>query len=152
MESKFFWLGLDKIHDLTKTGAYSLEVILMKEGNCGNCRNNSLTWSTFSVADEANNYRLSVGGFNKGSTALDDKLQYNNGQPFTTKDKDNDDNSRIQCAQQFWGKAGGWWYKKTPWSECGEANLNWALESESYGIVYGNRDGYLDESTMILKR
>lgn len=124
----------------------------MKEGNCGNCGNNSITWSTFSVADEANNYRLSVGGFNKGSTALEDKLRINNGKPFTTKDKDNDDNSRIQCAQQYWGKAGGWWFTKYGGSQCGETNLNWALKSLDYGIVYYNRDKWFDESTMILKR
>ena len=85
VNGKTFWIGLDTIHELTKTGAYSLEVILKDDG-----QTKTLQWSSFSVDSESNKYRLSISGFNAGTSGLSDQLYLSNGMYFTTRDRDND--------------------------------------------------------------
>ena len=58
------------------------------------------------VENEANNYRLTVGNYDKVSTA-GDVLSQANGQEFTTKDEDNDNETDINCARAL---DGGFWY------------------------------------------
>ena len=134
VQSKTFWIGLDTIHDLTKTGAYSLEVNLKKNGNT-----KTVEWSSFMVDSESNKYRLSVSGFNAGTSGLRDELDYHNGMYFSTRDRDNDQ-SGNNCASTYDGT--GWWYKN-----CWNCHLNYDYYSS--GIHY---QGYYEESTMILKR
>ena len=50
-----FWLGLDKIHRLTKSGQDVLRVDLMDFNNA--------VYGTFSVADESDKYRLNIGTY-----------------------------------------------------------------------------------------
>jgi len=67
-------------------------------------------YSTFSISDEAGDYRLTVAGYSgdagdamRGNTLAN----YNsNGKRFSTKDRDND-GSPNNCAV---GAGGGWWY------------------------------------------
>ena len=33
-----------------------------------------------------------------------------NGMPFSTRDRENDLHSRVHCAVNYVGNAGGWWY------------------------------------------
>ena len=134
VQSKTFWIGLDTIHDLTKTGAYSLEVILKKNGNT-----KTVEWSSFMVDSESNKYRLSVSGFNAGTSGLGDALNYHNGMYFTTTDRDNDQYG-TNCASKYGGT--GWWYK-----DCWNCNLNY---DNSSGIKYIGT--FFGESTMIVKR
>ena len=64
-------------------------------------------WS-FSVADEADLYRLDVAGY---SGDAGDVLMHHNGMNFTTYDIDNDQQSQSNCAADL---GGGWWF-----SSCG---------------------------------
>ncbi|KAI8482145.1 Fibrinogen C domain-containing protein 1 [Branchiostoma belcheri] len=54
-----FWLGNDKLHRLTEQKAYGLRVDL--EDTSGNTR--YANYSSFSITDESDHYRLTVGGY-----------------------------------------------------------------------------------------
>ncbi|XP_028391590.1 ryncolin-1-like [Dendronephthya gigantea] len=103
-----FWLGLDKIHRLTKSGQNVLRVDLMDF----NGDKRYAKYGKFSVADESNKYRLNIGSY---SGNADDSLKYQNGTQFTTRDKDNDGGT-ANCAKRW---TGGWWY-----ANCAHSNLN----------------------------
>ena len=108
-----FWLGLDKIHRLAST-ATQLRVDLQDfEGNSRYAQ-----YSSFSVGDSASKYILSVSGYSgTAGDSLTRGDQIHNGQPFTTRDQDNDDrNDGRNCAQVF---KGAWWY-----DACHDSNLN----------------------------
>uniref|UniRef100_A0A1X7UMG7 Fibrinogen C-terminal domain-containing protein n=1 Tax=Amphimedon queenslandica TaxID=400682 RepID=A0A1X7UMG7_AMPQE len=95
-----FWLGLSKIHRLTKEGSNTLRVDLGDfEGNT-----TYANYSTFNISDGSTEYILTVGGY---SGTAGDSLAYHNGSRFSTKDNDNDDLSRGNCAQSY---TGAWWY------------------------------------------
>ncbi|XP_019861247.1 PREDICTED: fibrinogen C domain-containing protein 1-like [Amphimedon queenslandica] len=104
-----FWLGLSKIHRLTKEGSNTLRVDLGDfEGNTAYAN-----YSTFSVSDGSTEYILTVGGYS--GTAGDSLTSWHNGRKFTTRDNDNDDDG-INCAQSY---TGAWWY-----NSCHYSNLN----------------------------
>ncbi|XP_078485313.1 fibrinogen-like protein A [Ciona intestinalis] len=107
--SNEFWLGLENLHALTRRGRYELRVELE------DCENNRryAKYSSFAIASGEQQYRLTVSGY---SGNAGDSLQYHNGSRFTTKDRDNDRWSGINCAEQYHG---AWWYKV-----CYRANLN----------------------------
>ena len=94
-----FWLGLSKIHRLTKEGSNTLRVDLGDfEGNT-----RYANYFTFSVSDGSTEYILTVGGY---SGTAGNSLAYHNGYSFSTSDNDND--PRVDnCAQQW---TGGWWF------------------------------------------
>ncbi|XP_028391550.1 uncharacterized protein LOC114516313 isoform X2 [Dendronephthya gigantea] len=78
-----FWLGLDKIHRLWKSGQNVLRVDLMDF----NGAERYAKYGKFSVADESDKYRLNIGNY---SGDAGDSLAYHNQMQFTTKDSDND--------------------------------------------------------------
>ena len=133
ISGKTYWRGLDEIHDLTKTGTYSLEVVLKQNG-----QTKTLRWSSFSVDTESNYYRLSISGYNAGSSGLPDNMNYHNGQVFSTRDRCHSC-PNSGCANSD-GNA-GWWF-----GSCYHCHLN---RGDSAGPQYS---GSYDESTMILKR
>ncbi|XP_076099576.1 fibrinogen-like protein A isoform X1 [Mytilus galloprovincialis] len=115
---KEFWLGNDKLHDLTSQGSFELRVDLEDfNGDKAYAK-----YSTFNIGDQSTNYILTVNGY---SGTAGDALNYHNKQAFTTKDKDNDSNS-DNCAEAY---KGAWWYKS-----CHDSNLN--------GLYIGNKRTY----------
>ena len=104
-----FWLGLSKIHRLTKEGSNTLRVDLGDfEGNTSYA-----TYSTFEVGNSSTEYILTVGGY---SGTAGDSMHSHNGRRFSTRDNDNDNWSEVNCAQRV---TGAWWY-----SQCYRSNLN----------------------------
>ncbi|XP_028390967.1 ryncolin-1-like [Dendronephthya gigantea] len=103
-----FWLGLDKIHRLWKSGQNDLRVDLMDFYGI----EAYAKYSTFSVADESGKYRLRIGSY---SGDAGDSLAYQDQRQFSTKDSDNDI-SGGSCATL---RKGAWWY-----SACASSNLN----------------------------
>ena len=110
-----FYLGNENIHRITTSAQYELRVDLSWQGKLYYAK-----YSRFSLASEAENYRLTVGGY---SGTAGDSLVYHNGLPFSTKDRDND-NANGSCAQ---GREGAWWY-----DNCCKSNLNgrWGAPSD----------------------
>ena len=110
-----FWLGLSKIHRLTKEGSNTLRVDLGDfEGNEAYAN-----YSTFSISDGSTEYILTVGGY---SGTAGDSLAYHNGMRFTTRDNDNDLRSGS-CAQRY---TGAWWYKKCYTSIINDQGIRWS--------------------------
>ena len=104
-----FWLGLNKIHRLTASRPSELRV---EVGDWSGGRAYA-KYGRFGVGDEQSLYQLSVGSY---SGSAGDSLASQNSMNFTTKDRDNDQWSGVNCAVTY---TGAWWYRK-----CHRSNLN----------------------------
>ncbi|XP_046577261.1 fibrinogen-like protein A isoform X2 [Haliotis rubra] len=105
-----FWLGTDLLHRFTVQAGrnYTLRFELtVTNGSAYHAFYNS-----FSVAGEADKYRVSFMGY---SGNAGDSFGNHNGLQFSTYDSDNDKSLR-NCAQMY---KGGWWYHK-----CYDVNIN----------------------------
>ncbi|XP_035753969.1 tenascin-N isoform X2 [Egretta garzetta] len=104
-----FWLGLDRLHNLTSSSPirYELRVDLRTASESVYA-----VYDFFQVASSRDRYRLSVGNY-RGNAG--DAMTYHNGWKFTTWDRDNDV-ALSNCALTHHG---AWWYKN-----CHLANLN----------------------------
>ncbi|XP_019854696.1 PREDICTED: fibrinogen C domain-containing protein 1-like [Amphimedon queenslandica] len=117
-----FWLGLSKIHRLTKEESNTLRVDLGDfEGNTAYAN-----YSTFSVSDGSTIYILTVGGYS--GTATDSLAWYHNGMRFSTRDNDNGN----LCALAY---TGAWWYDNCYRSNLNGRYFNTSTNSEQ-GIVW----------------
>ena len=97
-----FWYGLRAIHCLTSQGRWELRIdYTLADGTKGH-----ISYSNFRILSVAEFYKLTISGF---SGAISDPFTTLNGRKFTTKDNDNDKWS-SNCATDYAGKAGGWWY------------------------------------------
>ena len=107
-----FWLGLDKIHRLTKSSTKLKIDLGHKSRYYGSyvVRKSYATYGYFKVESEAQNYRLNVAGYygNAG-----DSLQYHNHMYFSTKERDNDAHGSLNCAKT---QGGPWWHKSCQYS------------------------------------
>lgn len=90
------WIGNDRLYALT-IGGREMQV-----------RNNiaSHTYANFSVANETNNYRLTVASTSMSQDSTGPMTYYNN-MNFTTSDDDNDAWGAGNCATTY---AMGWWH------------------------------------------
>ena len=110
-----YWAGLEEIHDLTSTGGDTqLEIYI--ETFTGDPI--TLSYSSFSIGNAAVNYRLSISGYDWGSSTriTSNIFDRNNNMAFTTNDSDNDYSSSDNCAERH---GGAWWFNR-----CGFMNLN----------------------------
>ncbi|XP_062990097.1 tenascin-N [Elgaria multicarinata webbii] len=104
-----FWLGLEKLHELTSTAPvpYELRVDLRTHNESAYA-----AYDLFQVGSSRDRYRLAVGKY-RGTAG--DAMTYHHGWKFTTWDRDND----IALSNCAITHHGGWWYKN-----CHLANLN----------------------------
>uniref|UniRef100_A0A8C3XYH7 Fibrinogen beta chain n=1 Tax=Catharus ustulatus TaxID=91951 RepID=A0A8C3XYH7_CATUS len=109
-----YWLGNDKISQLTKIGPTEV-LIEMEDWNGDKV---SAHYGGFTIQNEGNKYQLSV----VITKALQENrtMTIHNGMYFSTYDRDNDGwltlDPRKQCSKQ---DGGGWWYNR-----CHSANPN----------------------------
>ncbi|XP_060754314.1 microfibril-associated glycoprotein 4-like [Neoarius graeffei] len=114
-----YWLGLENLYQLTRKRKYELKVDLQDfDGVTVYAQ-----YSSFSIESETDGYKLHISNFINGGAG--DSLATNNGQKFTTFDKDQDSNAGGNCAKSY---LGGFWY-----NQCHYANPN--------GIYLWGRDG-----------
>ncbi|XP_051861691.1 fibrinogen gamma-B chain-like [Drosophila albomicans] len=101
-----FFLGLEKIHQLTKLRRHELYIrsTLVSGGGRG------ASYLDFKISDEDNGYALKL----KDSTINHLQLYFTDGMKFTTHDRDNDNNGRVNCAVHF---GFGWWYNNCDCAE-----------------------------------
>ncbi|GFO15165.1 ficolin-1 [Plakobranchus ocellatus] len=107
-----FWLGNERIHQLTSEAPFELNVSLEYNGQSAFAR-----YQTFSLDGEANNYTLRLGAY---SGTAGDALASHKNMAFSTFDNDHDKHS-ANCAVIF---QGAWWYSK-----CHSSNLNGEWEA-----------------------
>ena len=103
-----FWYGLKALHCLTGQGGWEMRMDI----KLANGTNIFLQYEQFTVASAKDKYKLTVGGFQLGTTT--DPMAYHNGMYFTTTDNDNDQWKEGNCAIDQHGyntPTGGWWYK-----------------------------------------
>ncbi|XP_053698047.1 ficolin-1-like isoform X2 [Sabethes cyaneus] len=94
-----FWLGLEKMHQITRFFDHELLVLTtLKDGSSRSAR-----FSRFAVGSELNLYRLLVGQFVAGYSAYRDFTEHN-GMTFSTFDKGG---KGHYCAAEV---GVGWWY------------------------------------------
>ena len=110
-----FWLGNEKIHQLTEIPSQLRAEIKTKGDGSKYAK-----YSNFTVTNEASNYTLFVGFYSGTAT---DQLTYHNGMAFTTKDRDND-NYGGNCAVN---EKGAWWY-----NDCSNSDLNSNYGNDHY--------------------
>ena len=112
-----FWLGNEKIHQLTEIPSQ-----LRVEINTTSKGYRYAKYSNFTVTNEASNYTLFVGFYSGTAT---DQLTYYNEMAFTTKDHDNDKAKSSNCAVSH---RAAWWFKSCTSS----SNLNGNYGDSSY--------------------
>ncbi|EDS41777.1 conserved hypothetical protein [Culex quinquefasciatus] len=92
-----FWLGLEKIYQLTKEGTWELIVELRDfHDNYKYAR-----YSEFALGNEREKYALSELGTYSGTAG--DYLKYHKGMKFSTFDNENDVDDSRHCAEEFHG-------------------------------------------------
>ncbi|XP_003389946.1 PREDICTED: fibrinogen C domain-containing protein 1-A-like [Amphimedon queenslandica] len=122
-----FWLGLSKIHRLTKERSNTLRVDLRDfEGNTSYAN-----YSTFSVGDSTSKYTLTVGGY---AGTAGDGLTEHNGAKFATRDQDNDNCANGNCAN--YNHEGAWWYHNCFTSHLNGHYLNTSQIINWNGIIW----------------
>ncbi|XP_041847342.1 tenascin-N isoform X4 [Melanotaenia boesemani] len=124
-----FFIGLDKIYELTNTPTqYELRFDL----GLGSDRAYAV-YDNFKIGPVKQKFKLTVGKY-RGTAG--DAMTYHQGRPWTTVDSDNDI-SLGNCALTH---RGAWWYKN-----CHLANLNgnWGDNRHSMGVNWEPWKGHL---------
>jgi len=119
--NKEFWLGLDKLRQLTAAGAKLRIELETFEG-----QTIFASYSSFRV--EGEDFRIQVGGY-EGTAG--DPMRIDNGMAFSTMDQDKDQWTG-DCSKTR--GSGGWWF-----NGCGLANLN----GINFGENVNSYDGIL---------
>ncbi|KAM4605080.1 angiopoietin-related protein 4 [Polymixia lowei] len=107
-----FWLGLEKIHSVSKEGDYILKI------QFSDWRDDSESLRLpFRLGGEETKYSLHVQETGTiGNLEISLAADAASGLPFSTRDQDNDQKNDTNCAKHL---SGGWWF-----SNCGRSNLN----------------------------
>ncbi|XP_050094044.1 fibrinogen-like protein A [Anopheles aquasalis] len=108
---KEFWIGLERLHQLTTASSGQWELIVELKSFSGMYK--YARYNGFKIGGESEQYRLKTLG--KYSGTAGDSMANHRGMKFSTTDQDNDD-STLHCAEK-WESA--WWY-----NGCYHANLN----------------------------
>uniref|UniRef100_A0A182JAR6 Fibrinogen C-terminal domain-containing protein n=1 Tax=Anopheles atroparvus TaxID=41427 RepID=A0A182JAR6_ANOAO len=105
-----FWIGLERLNEMTSRRPHELMVEMKDfQGNYGYSN-----YKEFEIGSEVEQFRLKKLGVQSGTAG--DALRVNQGQKFSTADRDNDANGNANCAVAL--KAGWWFFS------CTNTNLN----------------------------
>uniref|UniRef100_A0AAG5DMM2 Fibrinogen C-terminal domain-containing protein n=1 Tax=Anopheles atroparvus TaxID=41427 RepID=A0AAG5DMM2_ANOAO len=137
------WLGLEKLHVMTRSGRHEMLVILEDhEGGSA-----FALYDSFQIGSEADKYMLTVDNY---SGTAGNSLSYHNGMKFSTFDQDND-NEESSCAEDY---SGAWWF-----NHCYYSHLNARYfgkgEHFKYSVVWSAWKGIkysLKSSKMMVRR
>lgn len=140
-----FWLGLDRIHQLTYSAPHELHILM--EDSDG--KEMVAKYAEFAIASEFELYNLIKLGAYSGE--VEDALSYHRGMNFSTIDKDNDSSSG-RCAVKY---SGAWWYKKCHTSNLNGPYIKNSTESCPKGMCWSSETGQrfrmLKKSKMLIR-
>ncbi|XP_072040384.1 ficolin-2-like [Amphiura filiformis] len=126
-----FWLGNENLHHITNQGSYELRIELSDFDGASKLAK----YDHFRVGDETSGYILAIGSYS--GNAGDGMTERHHNSLFSTKDRENDTHSSVNCPVRY---KGGWWY-----GDCYYANLNGVYlegaDSTSTGIVWAKWRG-----------
>jgi len=130
-----FWLGLDRIHRLTRDGAQIFFNMTTWEG-----KHEFAHYQVFTVHGAATAHRMNVDAFGYNGS-IKELLSFHDNMKFSTFDRDNDGHGTENCVTRYLD-GGGWWYKNC--YRLGNVNG-----------VYGKREqggiGYWDSGNIPIK-
>uniref|UniRef100_A0A8D8CE94 Fibrinogen-like protein A n=2 Tax=Culex pipiens TaxID=7175 RepID=A0A8D8CE94_CULPI len=135
-----FWLGLEKIYQLTKEGTWELIVELKDfHDNYKYAR-----YSKFGLGNESEKYALSKLGTYSGTAG--DSLGSHKGMKFSTYDNDNDTHNSKNCAEN---KHGAWWFL-----DCFYSHLNGqhSDSDDTTAIKWPNSESGLKFTRMMIRK
>jgi len=128
-----YWIGNERLHQLTKDGKYKLRFDLLAKFNA---RWYWAEYERFSISSEIGGYALIIDGYsgNAGDAMTGDGIAglNLNGVKFTTFDRDNDHSAAINCALNS-AFIGGFWY-----TSCGSAHVNQNAYFQWMSLPIGN--------------
>ena len=142
-----YWMGLEKMHEMTSWGKWQLILVIRAKGKEHTF--NYVIYDDFKIRGEMVQYQLNIGsvdetyGFFRSADAMD--LTYSNKQPFSTKDRDNDEYNENCAADYRWN--GGWWFKS-----CAYLNLNAKRSEILYHLKKESNNVVVSETQMAMKR
>lgn len=96
-----FWLGLERIHEITNAGRHELLVEMVTFDD----RYYYARYSSFEIGNEQEKYILKKLGSYSGTAG--DALKVHVGMRFSTFDGDNDRAQTVFCSVKY---TGGWWF------------------------------------------
>lgn len=126
-----YWMGLEKMHQMTKKGKWQLLTSYEFDKNKPYTTDGGIAvviYNDFKVEDELQLYRLSLGSvqLKRGrylSKSTDSDLRQSNDKMFSTKDKDADFSTSCATSHE-----GGWWFYGCA-SFCSNCNSNYVFWS-----------------------
>ncbi|XP_073828556.1 ryncolin-1-like [Musca autumnalis] len=118
-----FFVGLEKVHNLTSATPHELLIILKDWINDTRYAH----YSDFKIAGENEKYAITSLGYYSGNAG--DGMEYYLGQQFSTFDNDNDDDVETNCAELY---KSAWWFKS-----CSLSDLNGQYQDEKYATEDG---------------
>ncbi|XP_057712436.1 tenascin-N [Corythoichthys intestinalis] len=124
-----FWIGLDKIYQMTNT---PIQYEVRFDLGLGSERAYAV-YDSFKIASARQKFALTIGSY-RGTAG--DAMTYHQGRPWTTIDSDND----IALGNCALTHRGAWWYKN-----CHLANINgkWGDNRHSLGVNWEPWKGHL---------
>ena len=138
-----YWMGLDEVHNLTKTGSW--EIMFKAKWDRRSTHNDFkgywayVVYSGFKVDDECDQYRLHIGSrlrSNRIGFGTFDYFRHQNGKIFRSSDR-----NPSSCTGN-----GAWWHKE---GECRYACFN--CKDRVWHDSYG-RDYYADSTEMFIRK
>ncbi|XP_017859068.1 PREDICTED: fibrinogen-like protein 1 [Drosophila arizonae] len=112
-----FFIGLDKLHQITNSQRHELYIYLRNEHN----ETRFARYDNFLIADDNDSFRIKSLGVYSGDAG--DAMAAHLNMQFSTFDLDND-NSNRNCADE---NSSGWWF-----NDCYQCNLNGLYNSGFY--------------------
>ena len=159
-----YWMGLEKIHEITKSSDYDLYVGFARPFISSAF--DYAVYTNFKVGDGAGKYKMTFGALDtsRSSSSLadnSDSFKKHNGSKFSTpgEGNDNDGFDNRNCAEPSSGVLyGGWWFgddgaaSNTATPQCYSTNLNGKYYSGADNVGNGIKWNAVTSSAASLRK